>query len=216
MTIFKVPTNYGELGKLRSMPKFEHLDMEHVERNYHRLGLLWKCRRLRRADNPSKYSASQLGNSWHLLILPLLCLWHIPPSPYYFLTFDSVSGFAPCAHFSELTSPARLTLQGLLVSWQQPSCLFLERISLSRSRFSCLYNAKCRLKQLSIALSLSNGLTTVALHKLPSTIFLVFFFFTLLLLLLQAIRFISCPSTECIYVGVSVQIKWRLLELCSA
>lgn len=33
MTIFKVPTNYKELGKLQRAPKFEHLDMEHVEWN---------------------------------------------------------------------------------------------------------------------------------------------------------------------------------------
>lgn len=175
MTIFKVPTNYGELGKLQRAPKFEHLDMEHVERNYHCLGLLWTCKGLRCADNPSKYSVSQLWNSWHLLILPLLCSWPIPrlcttswlqdSFPILFLALH------PCAHFSELTSPARLTLQELLVSRQQPSHLFLERMSLSRSRFSCLYNAKCRSKQLSIVLSLSNGLATVAPHKLLATVF---------------------------------------------
>lgn len=63
MTIFKVPTNYGELGKLQRAPKFEHLDMEHVERNYHCLGLLWRCKGLRCADNPSNILCHSYGTA---------------------------------------------------------------------------------------------------------------------------------------------------------
>lgn len=74
-------------------------------------------------------------------------------SPLYFLTPHSrpilLLGLHPCAHLAEFISmaAARLKLQGLLVSRQQPSFHFLERISLSRSQFPHLYSAKCRPKQ---------------------------------------------------------------------